>query len=76
MKKTVRLTESDLSRIVKRIINEDESTIPACTADMYAKGGTIFISNGELQFSYPSGKRCVMGKLSNDFSLKVSNLSV
>jgi hypothetical protein len=70
--KNIRLSEADLARIVKRVINEEESTIPACTADMYAKGGTIFISNEELQFSYPSGKRCIiMGN-----SLEVSNLSV
>lgn len=69
--KNIRLSEADLARIVKRVINEEEGTISACTADMYAKGGTIFISNGELQFSYPPGQRCMMGK-----SLKVSNLSV
>jgi hypothetical protein len=57
MKRTIRLTEKDLSRIVKRVVNEAQSgviiTIPydECTIENMktnVDGGKWYIKDGEL----------------------------
>ena len=56
MKKVVRLTERDLNRIVKRIINEDREryTLDDLTA-MEGKKGTWRVENGGLILDDGSG---------------------
>ena len=58
MKKTIRLTESDLTRIVRRVKGElNESVVFACSKDQFKTPQSVTIdSNGFVTFS--NGKTC------------------
>ena len=45
MKKIIRLTESDLARIVRRVIREEENILPCETWE----GAIKFIKNSNMQ---------------------------
>lgn len=55
MKKIIRLTESDLARLVKRVINEQKKPIPDCLKHFmynefqspYSSGQTIYLVNDD-----------------------------
>jgi hypothetical protein len=55
MKKVIRLTESDLVRIVKRIVNEQQNGNDIKTLEsMLVKNGFKKTSDGTMTFFYPS----------------------
>ena len=65
MKKVVRLTESDLARIVKRVVKEQEEDIPDCktklqttdsAGEMIVGARRLQLPNGEMKIVY-SGAR-------------------
>ena len=51
MKKIVRLTESDLARIIKRVINEQENTdgYEDITSWFFSDPGVVYIPDGEYK---------------------------
>lgn len=60
MKKTIRLTESDLARIVKRVINENEQSyggLPFCkpgqSGTLVTDGVMYGLSNPDIKTSGP-----------------------
>jgi hypothetical protein len=65
MKKIIKLNESDLRRIVSRVINEHDSNIVEPTGQYYTLGGFYFYVDG--------GKMCLADKSNGELS---PNLSV
>ncbi len=65
MKKVVRLTESDLARIVKRVVKEQEEDIPDCktklqttdsAGEMIVGARRLQLPNGEMKIVYSGGR--------------------
>jgi hypothetical protein len=56
MKKIVKLTESDLARIVKRVIKEEEENIPDCSTKLQTtdEAGQPIVGSRRLQL--PDGE--------------------
>lgn len=50
--KKVRLTESDLINIVKRVLKEEEGQPTTCTGNYDQPKGSLFVLDGNLYFQY------------------------
>ena len=50
MRRTIRLTERDLSRLVRRVINEQDDNLPTCDSKMVMGNGIGSVS--EMSGSY------------------------
>lgn len=54
--KKVRLTESDLINIVKRVLKEEEGQPTTCTGNYDQPKGSLFVLDGNLYFQYMDEK--------------------
>jgi hypothetical protein len=55
MKKIVRLTESDLNRIVRRVMNEQAQNLPVIGTDMEGSPSKFYISGFDAEKKYIYG---------------------
>ena len=69
MKRTIRLTEGDLTRIIKRIINEGKVVLPMSqyvTDAKMAEGATRVVEAGVMTYTLKNeGGRLVVSRIDN-----------
>ena len=62
--KKIKLTETELIKIVKRVINEQSTQGMNCSAEILSQGGTLFEMGGNIMMTYKTQgtvNRCIVG---------------
>jgi len=62
--KKIKLTETELTNIVKRVINEQSTQGMSCSAEILSRGGTLFEMGGNIMMTYKDKgtvNRCIVG---------------